>query len=108
LLGLLLGLSLIPMRWAAIKMHEYSLREPRWRQGAKAASFGFKVLATPYALGYPYILKWHFQADSIFSEWPPQFQRAMASYALGLGIGLGCYLWKIKWPRDRERYVGRV
>jgi hypothetical protein len=96
-LGLVLGLSLILLRSAAMKLHEHALRDSRWRHVAAVLALGRYIVAVAYSLGYPQLLKWHFHADSIFSEWPPQFRRAVVSYAAGLGIGLGCYLWRIKW-----------
>jgi hypothetical protein len=104
LVGLVLGLSPILLRPAAIKLHERALRDSRWQHVATMLASGRYVIAIVYILGYPQLLKWHFHADSIFSEWPPQFRPAVVSYATGLGIGLGCYLWRIKW-RPRFRIV---
>jgi hypothetical protein len=56
-LGLVLGLSLILLRSAAMKLHEHALRDSRWRHVAAVLALGRYIVAVAYSLGYPQLLK---------------------------------------------------
>ncbi len=60
------------------------------------------VIAFLFASAYPMMLKWHFDADSIFSEWPPHYQSAQLSYAVGGGIAANWIMWRNKLRTRRQ------
>ena|SRR5208282_2138129 len=104
LVGLSLGLSVPLVGWAAKKVHEHALHDSRWQHVAKVWWSGRYVIGFSLASAYPLMMKWHFHADSIFSEYPPQFQWAELSYAIGAVIGVNWTMWRIK-LRTRHRTV---
>ncbi len=78
LVGLLMGLGVPLVGWAAKKLREHGLLRSGWPYTAFA-------IGALYLSPYPLMLKWHFHADSIFSfdSAPPQFRWAELSYSLG-------------------------
>lgn len=95
LLGLLQGLVILPLVGAAKKLRQYSLRDSRWRMVQRVLLFASPVIVLSYGYGYPYFLKWHFDATSIYSSYPRQYSLAMWSYCAGIGLGLGWTIWRL-------------
>jgi hypothetical protein len=107
----LVGLSMGPlgllMGWAAKKVHDRALNDSRWRQVAKVLWSARHVIVLLLASAYPLMLRWYFHADSIFSEWPPQYEWAQLSYAVGGGIAVNWIGWRNKLRTRRQLFVSR-
>jgi hypothetical protein len=67
-----------------------------------ATKYPVVLLLAAYATGYPFLLKWHFGARSIFSSNPRRFGRAAMGYNLFLGAGFGITVLLV-WLRERRK-----